>query len=198
MRVRSGRLAAAAATLMAVAAAAVVAPLAADERRVVFDPGSSKISFTLGATLHKVEGSAGLESGRIVFDPATGRLEGEIVVDARSAETGNRKRDRDMHEKVLESAEHPRIVFRAEVLEGELAAAGASRVTVRGRLEIHGGEHPLEVPAEVAVDGDRLRLAATFAVPYVEWGMRDPSKFLLRVAKSVEVAVELEGALSPR
>ncbi len=196
MKARAARLAAAVAGLMVVAAAAAGPPLAAAERRVDFAPDASKIIFTLGATLHEVEGSARLDSGWVAFDSAAGSLDGEIVVDAGSAETGNRKRDRDMHVKVLESEEHPRIVFRPESFEGELAAAGASRVTVRGRLEIHGGEHPLEAPAEVVLEGDRLRVAATFEVPYVEWGMRDPSKFLLRVAKSVEVAVELEGTLS--
>ncbi len=183
------------------AAAAATPPQAAAERRIVFDPEASRIEFTLGATLHTVRGSARLAAGAITLDLAGaatgGRLAGEIVVDARSAETGNRKRDRDMHEKVLESEEHPRIVFRPESFEGALAAAGASRVTVRGRLEIHGAEHALAVPADVSVEGDRIGVSATFEVPYVEWGMRDPSKLFLRVAKSVEVAVELVGAVGP-
>ncbi len=183
------------ALLAAALAAAGAAALSAAERQVDLDPAASKIAFTLGATLHTVRGSARPESGWVAFDPATGRMDGEIVVDARSAETGNRKRDRDMHEKVLESEDHPRFVFRPQSFEGELAAAGASRVTVRGRLEIHGGEHPLAVPAEVTVEGSRVGVVATFEVPYVEWGMRDPSKLFLRVAKSVEVAVELGGEI---
>jgi len=39
---------------------------------------------------------------------------------------------------------------------------------------------------------------ARFRVPYVEWGMRDVSSFVLRVAKDVEVSVRAEGRFSNR
>ena len=56
------------------------------------------------------------------------------------------------------------------------------------------GESP---PCLVEVDGDRLTGTATLEVPYVEWGMKDPSKLLLRVEKFVTVEIDLEGSLEP-
>jgi hypothetical protein len=59
----------------------------------------------------------------------------------------------------------------------------------------NGDEHPLTVSAEVLTEGERVEATASFEVPYVAWGLRDPSVFLLRVAKSVTVTVELAGTV---
>lgn len=161
------------------------------------DPQASRITFTLGATLHTVEGSFQVVEGEVRFDPATGEASGRIVVDATSGDTGNDKRDRDMHAKVLESEQFPRFVFIPERLEGSFEPSGRSQVVLHGSLEIHGDSHPVAIPAEVGSEGDRLEADGHFEVPYVEWGMKDPSKFILRVEKSVEVEVHAVGRLSP-
>lgn len=175
---------------------------------VVLDPDASSVTFTLGATLHTVEGSFRIEEGEITFDPATGEASGQVVVDATSGDTENDKRDRDMHAKVLESETYPEFVLIPTRIEGDFQASGSSEVTLHGSLRIHGGEHEIALPATVAVNpaegsgaddgaGGELRLEATgtFEVPYVEWGLEDPSKFLLRVSKSVEVTVRAVGRL---
>lgn len=173
----------------------VAAAAAAEERRLVLDPEATEIGFRLGATLHTVEGSAKLERGAVVFDPATGAASGEIVIDARSLDTGNRKRDRVMHARVLESEAYPTIVFVPDQLEGRLDEAGASPIRLRGELRIHGAAHPSLLAAEVRADGDGLTGTARLTVPYVALGMSDPSKLLLRVAKEVEVEIRLSGRL---
>ena len=63
-------------------------------------------------------------------------------------------------------------------------------------MEIHGGEHALTMPAEVERDGRSVHATAHFDVPFVEWGMHDPSILFLRVEKTVAVTVETEGHLS--
>ena len=35
-----------------------------------------------------------------------------------------------------------------------------------------------------------------FTVPYVAWGMKNPSKFLFKVSKQVEINVAAKGTLS--
>ena len=42
----------------------------------------------------------------------------------------------------------------------------------------------------------RLDASGTFSVPYVEWGMKDPSKAFLRVGKAVDVTIDAKGALT--
>jgi polyisoprenoid-binding protein YceI len=177
------------------AALALAAPASAQERVATLDPARTAVEFRLGATMHTVEGAARLESGKIQFDLQAGTATGEIIVDGRSLDTGNVKRDRVLHEKVLESEEHPRMVFRCQSIDGELPISGAGHVAISGSFEIHGEEHPLVLDFDVEVDGADLRATTAFTVPYVEWGMKDPSKFLLRVKKEVEVTIRAVGTL---
>jgi hypothetical protein len=54
---------------------------------------------------------------------------------------------------------------------------------------IHGAEHELTAPAEVEVSGGVYRITATFDVPYVKWGMKNPSTFILRVNGTVQIKI---------
>ena len=175
--------------------AALAGAAAAEELRLVLDPGRSRVAFTLDATLHTVRGTARLERGEVRFDPVSGAASGQIVIDARSAETGNGARDRDMHGKVLDSARFSDIGLEIERLEGRFARAGASDLTLHGRMRIHGGAHPVAIPVHVETAGDELTASARFTVPYVAWGLPDPSSFVLRVGKEVEVEVAAAGRL---
>src|ERR1700723_3868242 len=75
------------------------------------DPAKTTVQFTLGASLHTVHGNFKLKRGAIRFDPATGKIGGEVVVDATSGESGSEGRDRRMHTQILDSARYPDIVF---------------------------------------------------------------------------------------
>jgi polyisoprenoid-binding protein YceI len=66
-------------------------------------------------------------------------------------------------------------------------------VTVEGTFTIHGADHPLKLEIKVQVDGPEAVATTHFGVPYVAWGMKDPSTFMLRVGKEVEVDVVAKG-----
>lgn len=167
----------------------------AERLQLVLDPERTEITFELGATLHTVHGMARLAEGRVAFDPAGGPMSGRILVATASADTEHEKRDRDMHTKVLESGKFPEIEFRPAALRGRVALEGESRVEIDGTFAIHGGEHPLTVEALVEVAGEELEATLEFEVPYVAWGMKNPSKLLLKVAKVVRVRVRGVGRL---
>ena len=167
----------------------------AQQRVIVLDPQASKVSFTLKATGHEVEGGFALKSGRISFDPATGAASGEIAIDLKGAQTGNASRDKTMHEEVLETQKHPTAVFRAEKVRGTVPESGAGQVTLDGTLSFHGADHKLSLPAKVGVQDGRITADTQFEIPYVEWGLHDPSIMVLRVAKVVTVKVRAVGAL---
>jgi len=168
-------------------------PAAAAELQIHLPPDSTVITFELKATLHTVHGTAKLESGNFTVNTETGSATGEAVVAAASADTDNKKRDKKMHGKVLLSAEHPRIVIRADGIEGDLSLEGTSEVVLVGVMKLLGADHPVRIPITVVVDGGTTTVDASFSVPYVEWGLDDPSTFLLKVGKEVPVTIHAEG-----
>lgn len=184
------------AILILAAAVAAHSAYAAAET-LVLDPAASKVSFTLDATGHDVEGTMALASGRVSFDSAAGTADGAIVIDLASAQTGNKSRDKTMHEEVLETGAHPTAVFRPGKLRGTVAPSGASQVTLDGTLSFHGAEHTMSLPARVEVKDGKVTARTSFSIPYVEWGLHDPSIMILRVAKVVEVQVVAHGMLEP-
>ncbi|MEZ5330966.1 MAG: YceI family protein [Thermoanaerobaculia bacterium] len=181
--------------LLALFALASAPALTAAERTLVLDPDATEVAFSLDATGHDVHGTLQLQRGTVTFDPEAGTASGEIAIDATRAETGNDKRDETMHTKVLETGTYPLFVFSPQAVEGAWTGAGSEQLRLIGTLAIHGGEHPLTMPARVTVDGDRVEAEATFEIPYVDWGMHDPSVFILRVADTVEVTVHAVGSL---
>ncbi len=107
---------------------------AAQQLQITLDPAQTKIKWTLGDSLHTVEGTFKLKSGSIVFDPKTGDASGQIVVDAKSGESGNGKRDAKMQKEVLESERFPEIIFLPKHQTGNLATSRQLDPTVSGRL----------------------------------------------------------------
>jgi len=177
--------------LLMVAAASAQSPATA----LQLDPAKTAVKFTLDAALHTVHGTFQVKPCVLGFDPASGLLSGEILVDAKSGETGNGMRDRKMHNDVLESDRYPEISFRPDRVEGAVASSGESPVRVHGMFRIHGVDREITVPAEVEMSSGSWTAAVHFTVPYAKWGMKNPSTFFLRVSDSVEIDLVVAGSV---
>jgi polyisoprenoid-binding protein YceI len=169
--------------------AAAAASLDSPNTVLRIDPAQTTVEFALGDVLHTVRGTFRLKRGEISFDAVSGRAGGELVVDATSAESGSGARDKHMHKDVLESARYPEIVFRPDRIVGKVAPQGVSQVRLHGMFSIHGAEHEVEMPTEVEAADGQYHATVTFAVPFVQWGMKDPSTLFLRVDKHVDITI---------
>ncbi len=168
----------------------------AEDLALRLDPQHTSINFTLGDVLHTVRGTFQAKPSDLHLDPARKKLTGEIIVDAKSGQSGSGMRDRKMHREVLESERYPDIVFRPDRFDGTLAPQGKSSVKVHGVFAIHGSEHDLTVPAEVEMFPDHFTATLHFAVPYAAWGMKNPSTLFLKVSESVDIDLAASGTIS--
>jgi polyisoprenoid-binding protein YceI len=166
----------------------------AQELLLQLDPAKSGAHIILTGNMHTVDGSFSLKRGAIHFNPATGSASGEVVFDATSGKTGNGSRDNKMHKDVIQSWHYPEIVFHPDRADGTLAASGDSTLQVHGMFAIHGAEHEVTFPVEVNLTGTTWRAQASFQVPYVKWGMKNPSVLFLRVSDTVQVRFHAAGS----
>lgn len=163
---------------------------------VHLDPAQTQIRWTLSGLLHTVHGIFRLKGGVLTFDPATGAAEGELLVDLDSGDSGSAARDRAMKNNVLETATYPQAIFHPEKISGSLHAGSTQQLTIDGTFTIHGKDHPLQLIVSAQMpDAAHVTATTHFAVPYVAWGMKAPSTFVLRVGKQVDVGVKAEGAV---
>jgi Uncharacterized conserved protein len=162
---------------------------------LALDPAHSKVHWTLPSSLHTVHGTFALTHGLLNFDPESGKASGDIVVNAKSGESGNDGRDAKMHKEILETGKYPQVVFRPAQVDGKVSPAGPSDVKVRGTLTVHGADHEITALVHAEIAGNNWKGNAKFDVPYVEWGIKNPSNFLLKASKVVSLDVEMAGTM---
>jgi len=181
-------------SILAVTFAASVAQ--AQQKAFTLDPAQTKVNFTVDSTLHTVHGDFRLKSGSIQFDDATGAASGELVVDSASGESGSNGRDKKMHKDILESPKYSDIVFTPQHVKGTVANEGKSTVEVEGILTMHGKSKPVTMPLEVQLQNGNGSADGSFSVKYLEWGMKNPSTFILRVNDTVQIHVHAVGKIT--
>lgn len=173
-------------------------PLAASAQRQLFtvNPDASRVDFALTGTGHEVHGTFHVASGAIQFDRATAKTSGSVVVSAASGDSGDKGRDKNMHSQVLDVEHYADVTFQPQSYQGTLATSGDSTIQVTGVFTLHGTPHDLTVPMQVHIEGDKITAKGSFIVPYVKWGLKDPSIFILKVAKEVHIDLTLAGTLT--
>jgi polyisoprenoid-binding protein YceI len=182
-------------TALILVVAALGASVPAQEVALQVDSTKSAVKFTLGDVLHTVRGTFKVARGNLRFEPASGKVSGEIVVDAKSGDSASGMRDRKMHKEVLESDRYPEIVFQPTMVTGA-AATGKFSAKVHGVFSIHGVDREITVPADMDIEPDHWSANVHFTVPYEKWGMKNPSTLFLRVNDSVEIDLEATGSVA--
>ena len=168
----------------------------AQHQTFTVNPGASQVAFALGGSGHHVQGTFHVQSGSISFDPKAATISGSIVVAAGSGDSGEPSRDKKMNSDVLDVPHFAEVSFAPKSYKGTIAPSGDSTIQVGGVFTLHGTPHDLTVPLQLHADAANLTAKTHFTVPYVAWGLKDPSIFILKVAKEVDIDLTLVGRVS--
>jgi polyisoprenoid-binding protein YceI len=160
------------------------------------DSNGSRVAWMLGGNSHQVNGTFHLQSGTVDFDRTAHTMSGSIVVAAGSGNSGEASRDKKMNNEVLDVPHFSDITFAPQKFDGTIAPSGDSLIQVSGTFTLHGTPHDLTVPMQIHIEGSAINAKTHFAVPYVKWGLKDPSMFIWKVAKEVDIDLTLVGKLT--
>jgi polyisoprenoid-binding protein YceI len=179
--------------LVALLALQLGAAAFAQQTALELEPARTVVHFTLKTSLHTVHGTFQLKNGKVSFDPQTRKVSGLLVVDATSGDSGNSGRDSKMHKEILESQKYREITFAPLEVEGDVPPQGDSQVRVRGTFRIHGQDHEIVIPVAIHSAGAELTLDTDFSIPYLSWGLKNPSTFILRASDTVQLSIHASG-----
>lgn len=159
------------------------------------DPAKTAIAFSLSGWPHETHGTFKLKRGLIRVYPATGRMDGIIIVDASSGNSGETLRDARMSSSILEAPRFPEISFVPQQVESHGDLRAQFPVKVRGLLSLHGVQHDFMVDALISRSGNTTMIHSSFVIPYVKWGLEDPSILMFKVSKEVRVDLTTDARL---
>ena len=160
------------------------------------DPAASEVNFTLGASDGPVKGAFHVTSGEFTLDPQSGAMTGTVAVDATSGRSGNDGRDKKMTSAQLKAQTFPSITFAPTKFSGPVKDSGDSSGQVEGNFTLLGQSHAVTVPMTVHMEGDHFTATGSFTIPFVSWGVKDPSWFVMKVDKEVKIELKLSGAVT--
>jgi polyisoprenoid-binding protein YceI len=175
---------------------AIAPSVLAQHQTFSINPDASTVAFTLAGTGHHVQGTFHVQRGSIEFDPGAQKISGSVIVAAGSGNSGEPSRDKKMNSDVLDTEHFAEVTFAPSSYQGTIAPSGDSTIQVSGTFTLHGTPHDLTVPMQLHIDGANLTAKGHFTVPYVKWGLKDPSIFILKVAKEVDIDLSLSGQIA--
>ena len=175
----------------------LLAPAAVAQHQVLtIDPGASEVKMTLNTNHEVVHGTFHVQLGAIELDAAGHKMTGSVIVAADSGQTGNGTRDKRMNKEVLKAEQYATVSFQPKSFTGPLTPSGDSTIQVTGIFTLLDKPHDLTIPMLVHIDGTSATAKAHFAIPYVQWGLKDPSILFWKTEKEVAIDLLLAGQLS--
>jgi YceI-like domain len=169
--------------------ALIFAPAAlAQHQTFAVNPDASEVKMKLNTTHEVVNGTFQIQSGSIEFDRSTPKMSGSVAVLAGSGKTGNNSRDKKMNKDTVS--------FVPKTYDGTIAPSGDSTIQVSGVFTLLGNPHDLTIPMQIHMDGSKATARAQFVVPYVQWGLKNPSFMFWKAENDVAIDLNLVGQVS--
>jgi len=184
-------------SFVVLAIAVVLAPAAlAQHQTFAVNPDASEVKMKLNTTHEVVNGVFHVQSGSIDFDRCGARISGMIIVAAGSGRTGNDSRDEKMNKDILKADQFTTISFAPKTSTGTILPTGDSTIQVSGLFTLLGTPHDLTIPLQIHMEGTKASAKAHFVLPYVQWGLKNPSFLIWKAASDVTIDLNLVGQIS--
>ncbi len=115
----------------------------------------------------------------------------------RSFKFHNKLMEEHFNEKYIESEKYPQSTFKGKINEDiDLSKDGEYKVTVTGKLNVHGVERERTIPGAITVKDGSITLTSAFKVRVEDHKIEIPKLVVSNIAEEIEVKVDAK--LMPR
>ena len=165
--------------------------LLAQHQNFAVNSNSSEVKIRLNTTHEVVNGTFHVQSGSIDFDRTASRISGMVIVGTGTGKTGNDSRDKKMKKDILKTEQFAAVSFAPKAYTGAIAASGDSNIQVTGVFTLLGTPHELTIPMRIRIEGPKATVQGDFVVPYVQWGLKNPSFLFWKAENDVRIDLNL-------
>jgi hypothetical protein len=129
-----------------------------------------------------------------IINTATNDIQMKIVISAFQFEKPLMQEH--FNENYMESEKYPNAIFKGKINEKiDWTKDGEHKVTVTGKLNIHGVEKDRTLDGVVKVKGSEINISSIFKIHVADHGVKVPSMYIDNIAEDVEV--KLNAILEP-
>lgn len=149
-------------------------------------PGGTNITFFSEAPLENIE--AVNKSATIVLKAPS---DIQISMSIKNFKFKNALMEEHFNENYMESEKYPKCVFRGKINEPvDFTKDGESKVTVTGKMELHGVTRDVTMDAVIRKAGEDLRLSSKFKIKVADYNITVPSMYVKNIAEVVDVTFD--------
>jgi polyisoprenoid-binding protein YceI len=178
-------------------------PAFAELQRFAFNSDESQITARVNDPFgNVVNGRLRLRHGEARGDPE--RLQETaavtLVIDSASYNSGVGLRDQDVQEYYLEIQQYPVIRFDStgiQKIERPAPAKEPWRITLRGRLDLHGVQREIIVPLRILYQGNKIAAEGSFRLLLEQFKISAPRLLFLQAGNEVQVDFRIVGERQP-
>lgn len=124
----------------------------------------------------------------VILDVATGDI--QVIVTMKLFKFKNALMEEHFNENYVESSKFPICKFKGKVDDKiDLTKEGEQKVSVTGKMELHGVTKDVTINGVVAKSGDNLTLNAKFPLKVADYDIKVPSLYVKNIAEVVDVSL---------
>ncbi|MBS1681793.1 MAG: YceI family protein [Bacteroidetes bacterium] len=123
-----------------------------------------------------------------IFNEATGEVVFSVPIKEFQFEKSLMKEH--FNEKYMESDDYPKATFQGTISGYQASVVGDQKATAKGKINIHGVEHEIEIPGTMTINDGKVVMKAKFMIKLIDYKIKIPQLLWQNVAEQVEVTIE--------
>lgn len=148
--------------------------------------GATNITFFSTSPLEDI--TATNKGAVIVYNTSSGNI--QISVSVINFKFKNALMEEHFNENYMETEKFPKAVFKGKINEAvDLTKDGETKVTVTGKMEIHGVTKDETYDGVITKKGNEVTIKTKFKIKLVDYNIKVPSLYVKNIAEIVDVDV---------